>query len=298
VESHELVPVSKFTKSGGGIDLTGPATKGVAGIITKLVLWPDAEQVSAAEFAENLGLPEGTEAWVEKHSTEYPPGVIMVEGRAVFEKRNWDLWLDWQKSEAGKMAAVLVTDLDPSTDGSAQNFFGPGGIGSEAAQKESEAQEDARFWGILKTTGLVPATLHQTLVTEDGTKPVTEIPMEERPWLWDIYEKADPVILAKSPTKQRAEEKEHLVHLFKEVESWPLPFSQANFEAVRAAGGMPNRFVNEILGEPTPIEPSDICTCLHAADQHKWLNDPAPLRSRHLRCTMCDCGHFKERDAP
>lgn len=52
-----------------------------------------------------------------------------------------------------------------------------------------------------------------------------------------------------------------------------------------------------LVGSLAPIEPRDICVCLHAADQHKWLNDPAPLRSRHLRCTMCDCGHFKERDA-
>jgi hypothetical protein len=51
----------------------------------------------------------------------------------------------------------------------------------------------------------------------------------------------------------------------------------------------------ESVGSLTPIEPRDICVCLHSADQHKWLNDPAPLRSRHLRCTACDCGHFKER---
>lgn len=80
----------------------------------------------------------------------------------------------------------------------------------------------------------------------------------------ETYESAKPILLMKSPTKQRAEER--------------------------------SRWVNEVMGQPTPIEPRDICVCEHPADQHKWLNDPAPRRSRHLRCTMCDCGHFKERD--
>ena len=55
------------------------------------------------------------------------------------------------------------------------------------------------------------------------------------------------------------------------------------------------RWDNEVQNSPPPIEPRDVCVCEHHADQHKWLNDPAPLRSRHLRCTACDCGHFRER---
>lgn len=56
-----------------------------------------------------------------------------------------------------------------------------------------------------------------------------------------------------------------------------------------------DRWDNEVQNSPPPVEPRDICVCEHHADQHKWLNDPAPLRSRHLRCTVCDCGHFRER---
>lgn len=66
------------------IDVTSPgATKGVAGTITNLMFF--GEQVPAAEFAESLGLPEGTEAWVEKHEATFSGDAVIVQDGPTIE---------------------------------------------------------------------------------------------------------------------------------------------------------------------------------------------------------------------